>query len=136
MQAFIRACGFVTSIGSAVALWSVAAFAASPRPYVDHNPKFFDAHPVWGTIIAIYIVIAGLIMFPTVRRPIMRWYRSQTWYVRGGDPIEVMFKQIGMRFSVESFAFMLACLVGGLGGWIYILLRAQPASQAEVRTAE
>ncbi|WP_237479122.1 hypothetical protein [Lichenibacterium dinghuense] len=34
----------------------------------------------------------------------------------GTESIEVMFKQIGMRLSVESFAFMVAYLVGALGG--------------------
>lgn len=66
----------------------------------------------------------------------MRWYRSQTWYVRGSDPIEVMFKQIGMRSSVESFAFMVACFVGALGGWIYILMRPQSGTPAEISTAD
>ena len=136
MRALSRACGFAAGIAAAVAMSSATALAVSPRPYVDPNPKFFDAHPVWGTILAIYIAVAGLIVFPMVRRPFMRWYRSQRWFVRGSDPIEIMFKQMGMRFSVEAFAFMVSCLVGALGGWLYVLLRTQGGGTAEVRTAD
>ena len=118
--------------GIAVAASSSAtALAAVPsRPYVDPNPYFMDAHPVWGTVIAIYIVLAALIVFPTVRRPLLRWYGSQRFYYRGKDPIDILFKQIGARLSVEGFAFMVSCLVGPLGGWIYILTPSQAGTPA------
>ena len=66
----------------------------------------------------------------------MAWYRSQRWYVRGKDPIDILFKQIGMRANVEFFAFMVACLVGALGGWIYVFMRAQGGKPAVVSTAD
>ena len=72
---------FVAGIAASVMVWSSATFAVASRPYVDPNPKFFDAHPIWGTIIALYVGLAGLSVFPMVRRPFIGWYRSQTWLV-------------------------------------------------------
>ncbi|RYC30349.1 hypothetical protein D3273_19500 [Lichenibacterium minor] len=136
MRAAEKIYSSAAGIAVAVASSATAIAAVPPRPYVDPNPYFVDAHPVWATVIAIYIVIAALIVFPTVRRPLLRWYGSQRFYYRGKDATEVMLKQIGMRLSVESTAFMVACLVGALGGWIYVLMRAQAGTPAAVRTAD
>ena len=100
------------------------------------DEKLFDAHPILGLFFAVYVLVAGLFVLPLVRRPVMVWYRSQRWYVRGKDPIEILFKQIGMRANVEFFAFMLACLVGALGGWLYVILRSRPGTTPEIRTAD
>ncbi len=127
---------FVAGVEASVTVWSSAALAVASRPYVDPNPKFFDAHPVWRTIIAFYIGLARLSVFPTVRRPFIGWYRSPTWLVRGTDPIEIMFKRIGMRANDEFFAYLVSCLVGALGGWIYVVLRGRTGAMAEVRTAD
>ncbi|RYC30310.1 hypothetical protein D3273_19270 [Lichenibacterium minor] len=107
---------------------------ASVLPPADEGP--IADHPILSILIAIYILVAGVIVLPLVRRPVMAWYRSQRWYVRGKDPIDILFKQIGMRANVEFFAFMVACLVGALGGWIYVFMRAQGGKPAVVSTAD
>lgn len=52
----------------------------------------------------------------------MKWYSSQVFFVSGKGPVDILFKQIVMRLGWETFIFALSCLVGALGGWVYILL--------------
>ncbi len=82
---------------------------------------------------ALYIDLAVLAM---IRRPFIGKYRAQTWLVRGTEPIGIMIKRIGMRANVEFFAFLVSCLVGALGEWIYVVLRGRTGATAQVRPAD
>ena len=94
------------------------------KPMNNHS-TFSSEHPVLGTILIAYIVISGLMMFGDVRRLLMRWYRSQVWLVSGNGVLDILFKQIGYRLTVELFAFIVACIVGSIGGNIWIIMRAR-----------
>lgn len=96
----------------------------------DHQ-SWGDAHPYLFWSIVIYVLVSGLMLFADVRRPLIRWYQSQTWFVTGSGVIDILLKQIGYRFSVELFAFGVACVLGSLGGNIYVINRARKAQNVE-----
>ena len=89
------------------------------------------AHPVLFWIIVAYVLISGLMLFADIRRPLVRWYQSQTWFVSGSGPVDILFKQIGYRLSVELLAFGMACILGALGGNLYVVHRARKAKNVE-----
>jgi hypothetical protein len=39
------------------------------------------------------------------------------------NPTDILFKQVIARVGFELFVFGIACVVGGLGGWIYAVYR-------------
>ena len=92
---------------------------------MNNQPDFFQTHPTLGIFVLGYVVLAGLVCFPLIRRPIVHWYKSQTWFIHGSGVIDIMLKQIGMRLTVEMLAFGIACVVGPLGLWLYVVRRKQ-----------
>lgn len=86
---------------------------------------FVDEHPYLFWSIIAYIVISGLLLYATIRRPIIGWYSRQVWLVSGEGVIDIMLKQIGMRLTVELLAFLIACVLGSLGGNIYVIRKAR-----------
>ena len=83
----------------------------------------FQTHPEFMLALLAYAFIAGIVCFTTVRRPFIHWYKSQRWLVTGGNVLEIMFKQIGMRLTMEVFSFFAACVFGAVGGWYYVFKR-------------
>jgi hypothetical protein len=73
--------------------------------------------------ILIYAIVSGIAVLPIVRPPFMSWYQSSRWMIFGRGPVEILFRQIGMRISFEAFIFVVSCLFGALGGWIVVILR-------------
>lgn len=71
-----------------------------------------------------YFFISGFFGLPLVRPILMNWYRNQGWFFVGTGPVDIFFRQIGARISFELFVFGVACVVGGLGGWIYLIYRS------------
>lgn len=83
----------------------------------------FVTNPITTWAILIYVLITALIVFPMVRRPLVHWYKSQIWFVHGSGILDILMKQIGMRLTVEAIAFGISCVVGPIGGFIYVLKR-------------
>ena len=98
---------------------------------MNYQRNWFDDHPIVLYVLIAYIVISGLMMFGDIRRPLVNWYRSQGWVMAGNGPIDILFKQIGYRLTVEAFAFGVACLMGSIGGNIYIIMRARKVRSVE-----
>ena len=96
-----------------------------------NEPNFFDNHPSVAIAIGIYVVLSGLLMFATVRRPLVAWCKANTWFIRGDNILDVLIKQIGMRLSVEGIAFVIACVIGSLGGNIYTIRKASRMRRPE-----
>ena len=75
-------------------------------------------------MLVIYFVITGLIFLPIPRKMIvLDWYNSQTWLFLGKGPVDILFKQIGSRISIEFFAFTVSVVIGALGGAYFMLLK-------------
>jgi uncharacterized protein len=94
---------------------------ANERSALDGG--FYDAHPVVLISMLIYVAVTGLICLTVVRPPLIRWYRSQWWFIRGTGPVDILFKQIGFRLSFEFFIYGLSCVFGALGGFLWVILR-------------
>lgn len=76
-----------------------------------------------GDYIWIYFLVSGIIFLPIIRPPFSNWYNSQTWILSGKNPIDILFKQLGFWLMFEGFVYGLSCLIGGLGGNIFVLMR-------------
>ena len=95
------------------------------------HQSFFDTNPIAAWIVTFSVLLSGLLMFATVRRPLLRWYHSNAWFVQGQNIVDIILKQIGMRLTVEAIAFVVACVVGSLGGNIYTIMRASKMRRPE-----
>ena len=82
-------------------------------------------------VILAYFLVSGLVFLKVPRSRIMDWYRSQTWLFMGTGPVDILFKQIGARITVEAFAFAVSAIGGGLGGVYWVLLRSDPEAEPE-----
>lgn len=98
---------------------------------MQSQPIFANEHPILGLIIIVYVLISGLMVFADVRRPLIRWYRSQAWLVSGTNVLDILFKQIGYRLTIETFAFIVSCFVGSIGGSVWVILRARSMKDVE-----
>jgi hypothetical protein len=70
-----------------------------------------------------YVLVSGVLFWPIIRPPFMRWYQSQTWILSGANPIEILFKQLGFWLMFEGFVFALSCTIGVVGGNLIAILR-------------
>lgn len=104
---------------------------SEPEALMQNQPTFVGEHPTLTLIIIVYVLISALMVFADVRRPIVRWYRSQIWLVSGTNVLDILLKQVGYRITVEMIAFAVACVVGPLGGNIYIVMRARSVKNVE-----
>jgi hypothetical protein len=86
------------------------------------SPQSDGVH-IWMFILVAYAFVAGLITLPLVRPPLIEWYSSSTWIIFGNGPIDILFRQIGFRLSFELFTFGISCVIGSLGGAIYVIGR-------------
>ena len=86
-----------------------------------------DAVPTWMFVAVAYAFVAGLIALPLVRPPLIEWYRSSTWFIFGSGPVDILLRQIGFRLSFELFIFGISCVIGSLGGAIYVIARRYTA---------
>ncbi len=95
-------------------------------PLAGEKPEdTYNRHPTFYNWLAGYILVSGLFALLLVRPPLMRWYRSQIWLVTGTGPVDILFRQIGFRVGFELFIYAIACLVGSLGGWLFVFLRGR-----------
>lgn len=78
-------------------------------------------------VFILYTGIAGMMTLQVVRPPLMKWYNSQGWLIRGTGPVDILLKQVGYRLSFEVFIFDLACAFGSVGGW-YLVMRKNKAA--------
>lgn len=69
---------------------------------------------------SLYVLVAGLFCHGFVRRPLMRWYRSQSFIVFGNGPVDILLRQIGYRLGFEGFILFVSCLFGASGGWFTV----------------
>lgn len=83
---------------------------------------WYNQHTVLFWIAVAYIVVSAFMVLGFIRRPLIRWYRSQSWFLYGDGVIDILFKQIGNRLAVEVFAFLIACIIGSIGGNVIALL--------------
>jgi uncharacterized protein len=93
-----------------------------PRPN-ERKEDTYRRHPTFYNWLAGYILVSGIFGLALVRPPLIRWYRSQFWFVRGAGPVDILLKQIWFRLGFELFTYALACLVGAFGGWLFVFLR-------------
>lgn len=93
-----------------------------PRPN-ERNEDTYRRHPTFYNWLAGYVLVSGLFGLALVRPPLIRWYRSQFWFVRGTGPVDILLKQIWFRLGFELFTYVLACAVGAVGGWLFVFLR-------------
>jgi uncharacterized protein len=93
-----------------------------PRPN-ERLEDTYRRHPTFYNWFAGYVLVSGLFGLALVRPPLIRWYRSQFWFVRGAGPVDILLKQIWFRLGFELFTYVLACAVGAVGGWLFIFLR-------------
>ena len=83
----------------------------APEPWIKRN----------SYLITLAYILFGIIIGQMWIRPIlMRWYRSNAWFIAGSGPVDILFKSIGVRLSYEAFVFFAGSVVGILFGWIYI----------------
>ena len=85
-------------------------------------------------VLAGYFFVSGLVFLKVPRTPLIAWYQSQGWFFTGTGPVDILFKQIGSRISIEAFAFVLSAIVGGLGGAYWILLRSPTETGREMES--
>ena len=69
----------------------------------------------------LYVLWATFCGIKIVRKPLMNWYNSQSFFVRGSGPVDIFIKQIGFRLSWEGFVLVASAIVGCLGGAIYTI---------------
>ncbi len=85
-------------------------------------------------LLAGYLLVSGLVFLRVPRTPIIAWYLAQGWFFTGTGPVDILFKQIGSRISIESFAFTVSAIVGGLGGAYWVLLRSSAEAATETES--
>lgn len=90
---------------------------------MQQQNDILQTHPELVLAFVAYAFIAGIVCFTTVRRPFIHWYKSQGWLISGGNVLEIMFKQMGMRLTMELFSFGVACVFGAFGGWYFVFKR-------------
>lgn len=73
------------------------------------------------TILVLYILAAGVIAHGVVRPAVMDWYHSKTYWIDGSGRSGVFLQLISSKVSFETFAFVVSCIFGALGGWIYAM---------------
>ena len=93
------------------------------RQQIFEKEVFYMEGSIIGDWIYIYAFASGVLCWPFMRPPFARWYKSQTWVVSGANPIEIFFKQIGFWLMFEGFVFCVACIIGALGGWFFVLVK-------------
>jgi len=88
--------------------------------------QFYADHTAIAIALLIYVGLAGLICWPLVRRPFARWWQSE--FIR-------FFSGSGMInfywVTFELIVFIISCVVGSLGGWIFVILKAKNAARGE-----
>ena len=72
----------------------------------------------WQGLIGIYIIVAGSVAHIWFRHKVMDWYVSNGWLRLGTGPIDIMFKQMGQRYSTEAFIALVSVGFGFLGAFI------------------
>jgi hypothetical protein len=85
--------------------------------------QFYTDHTAIAIALLIYIVLAGLIFLPLIRRPMISWWNSQFILYGGSSLVELFLKRFAYRIGFELFVFVVACAIGALGGWIYVVLK-------------
>jgi hypothetical protein len=88
------------------------------------------SHPVIAICLLTYVVVTGFIGLSVVRPPLIGWYRSQWWFIRGTGPVDILFKQIGFRLGFEFFIYGVSCVFGALGGFLWVVLRKRKIATA------
>lgn len=94
-----------------------------------------DAHPTLYLALLIYILLAGLISWPLVRRPMIRWWKGLFIATYGPSLIENMLRLFLYRIGFELFVFAVACVVGALGGWIFVVRKITSTHAQEQKPA-
>lgn len=67
----------------------------------------------------LYVLWATFCGVKIVRKPLMNWYNSQSFFVRGSGLVDIFIKHIGFRLSWEGFILVASAITGCLGGAIY-----------------
>jgi hypothetical protein len=80
-------------------------------------------HPILTWCILGYILVAGLITWPTIRPGLMRIYRSHQLMPPGIGPIDQAETAVRNRIGFEFFILIVALIIGPLGGWVYAAYR-------------
>ena len=99
------------------------------RPY----ELWYSEHTILFWSIFLYILISALLVLGPIRRLIVGWYNSQDWLFFGDSVLNVFFKQLISRISVELFALLIACFLGSIGGNLISIL--WPRKRAQENTA-
>lgn len=90
--------------------------------YADTETNSPSGLRFFWIIFGVYALVSGIVTLRLVRPPLIGWYSSSVWFIRGSGPVDILFRQIGMRISFEVFILVLSCIFGSLGGWILVLL--------------
>jgi len=98
--------------------------AASPAPGTVTGFAAFDRLPkdTQNTIILVYVGISTFFGWLMMRPIVMRWYRSNTFFVSGGSAGQILGNQIQLRLQTEGLALTFGAIVGCLGGNLWFIL--------------
>lgn len=83
-----------------------------------------------------YIIYATVVCYPLVRRHLMEWYESSSFYFQGRSVTDVFFAQIFNRIGWEFFILSAAAIFGVFGGWIYVGWFAEGQSERADKVGE
>ncbi len=96
--------------------------------------EWIDAHPNLALTLLAYVLLAGLISWPMVRRPLARWWSGLFIATYGPSLLDNLVRLLLYRLGFELFVFALACVFGALGGWLIVLSKMKAGSVPERQT--
>ena len=50
----------------------------------------------------------------------MAWYKSQTWFIFGKSPMDILMTQLAFGLQVRFWAIVIGTVIGCLGGAVYV----------------
>jgi len=96
---------------------------------MDDLKQFSADHTAIAIALLVYIGLSGLICWPLVRRPLARWWNSQFILIGGSGVIDLLGKKFAYWVGFELVVFIISCIVGSLGGWIYVVLKSKTGGE-------
>ncbi|PTM60081.1 hypothetical protein [Phreatobacter oligotrophus] len=76
---------------------------------------------VVSLVALIYVIYAAWVAYPLVRRHMMEWYQSSSFFFEGRSVTQVFISQLMNRLGWECFILFCAAVFGAVGGWILVL---------------
>jgi hypothetical protein len=80
---------------------------------------------IFDIALLLYFLASGLIMWPLVRP----WFNGMYIFAWGRSFVENFFRLIWYRLLFEILVFIVSCVIGSLGGWIYAVRKYKSSHQ-------